>query len=411
MTRLNQAFIKAYSKSTAAPPPPHTNAAAASVAPSQPQPIDEAANTAAGPSLVSDVAEASPWFDSRGHDAARLDNQHAAVSPHWSAPAIATFSTWDTSSAVAMPQAEPQPQSEASIAPPISNWSRIAPSLEPAPALEPPQTAWPTPGPSSLPVEHLRFDGPVGSSAAAADVAKQPIVEPPPAPQSEPAAQPQIWRAAFEVDSLLWPEVNYSLAAACRSQWEQLMKELVQAGREGQKIVLVSSYARGEGRTSLVLCLAHLLSQKQNRVAIVDADFQRPQIARQLKLLPACGWDEVVRDSQPLTEAWIESTSDGVTLLPLGQRADAMGLTGNPRLKQTLQALRGQHDVVLIDAGAISDSNDREMLALLAATAEIDSAMLVRDVRSTSWDTLHDSQKTLDAIGIGRWDVVENFAD
>jgi Mrp family chromosome partitioning ATPase len=154
-----------------------------------------------------------------------------------------------------------------------------------------------------------------------------------------------------------------------------------------------------------------LLSQKGKRVAIIDADLQRPQIARHLKLLPACGWDDVVRDAQPLTEAWIESVRDGVTLLPILDRADTKGLAGNPRLKQMLQALRQQNDVVLIDAGSLSDANDREMLALLGGTAQIDAAIIVRDERVTTWDTLHDSQRCLDAIGIGRWDVVENFAD
>ena len=387
MTRLDRAFIKAYTKTTAAPPSPHLNMPA-DAAPSQPQ-SDEA-------SLARSSAAAA-LFDRTGYETARLDEQHAATPPHWMSPATSSFTTWDA--------ADELPSAGTGV-------DSLTNRLTPTPSAPERTAAIPViePMPYVSQAPQVRIDPPAVAPAAITETVKKPPADPP-AVASEPVAKAPVWRAAFEVDNLLWPEVNYSLAAACRGQWEQLMKEWLQSSRDGQKVVLVSSYRRGEGRTSLVLCLAQLLSQKQKRVAVVDADFQRPQIARQLKLLPACGWDEVVRDSQPLTEAWIESVSDGVTLLPLGQRADADGLTGNPRLKQTFEALRSQHDIVLIDAGAISDSNDRETLALLAGTAQIDSAVLVRDVRSTSWDTLHDSQKSLDAIGIGRWDVVENFAD
>jgi Mrp family chromosome partitioning ATPase len=401
MTRLDRAFIKAYSKTNAAPPTPHLNVPAASVAPSQAPTSEVPASDASARSPNGEQAAMESWIQ-RGPDVSRSDDDHALGLPHWTVSETSTFTTWD---AVAEPICDVphSPQAIDLLGSPLlaPAWNRSQPASETPTVARPSQAPEPSP--------HVRIDPP----AIAAENGQQPAPLPvSPAPfNADQAPQTESWRAAFEVDNLLWPEVNYSLAAACRSQWDSLMRELVAASREGQKVVLVSSYARGEGRTSLVLCLAQLLSQKQKRVAVVDADFQRPQIARQLKLLPACGWDEVVRDKQPLTEAWIESVSDGVTLLPLDKQADATGLAGNTRLKQVFEALRSTHDIVLIDAGAVSDSNDRENLALLAGTAQIDLAVLVRDVRSTSWDTLHDSQKCLDAIGIARWDVVENFAD
>jgi Mrp family chromosome partitioning ATPase len=359
MTRLDRAFIKVYSKSSGVLNGPHVLRAPEASTTAQAAGNDnEDISRAHHGQPVREPAEHSTslagQLTSEGHT--RIDSQHAEQPSPWAIPTeVSAFSTWDI----------PAPPAEAVL-----------------PA-------------------HAEVGTAVSALEEAALATESPL----------PERADSVLHAAFEVDNLLWPEINYSLAAACRPQWNQLVKEIVQASKEGQKILLVTSHRRGEGRTSLVLCLAQLLSQKQQRVAVVDADFQRPQIARQLKLLPACGWDDVLQASQPLTEAWIESVRDGVTLLPISDRSETKGLAGNPRLKQMLEALRQQNDVVLIDAGSLSDSNDREMLALLGGTAQIDAAIIVRDVRTTTFDTIHDNQRCLDAIGIGRWDVVENFAD
>lgn len=225
--------------------------------------------------------------------------------------------------------------------------------------------------------------------------------------QAETPLSPAALRAAFEVDRFLWPETCQKLLAA--GSWSEASRELAAASREGQQVFVIASQHRGEGRTSLALCLAQRLSEKKLRVTLVDADFHRPQLARQLKLLPAATWDEVLRGTLPLTESWIESVEDGVTLLPLKERADTTGLIGNPRLKEQFSLLRRMNDIVLIDAGSLEDFTDREVLALLGGTAEIDGALIVRDVRKTATGELEQAPRCLDALGIARVDVVENF--
>jgi Mrp family chromosome partitioning ATPase len=193
------------------------------------------------------------------------------------------------------------------------------------------------------------------------------------------------------------------------ANWSEASRQLSAASREGEQVFVITSQHRGEGRTLLALCLAQRLAEKQLRVTLIDADFRGPQLARQLKLLPACTWDDVLRGPLPLAESWIESVEDGVTLLPLKERADTTGLTGNPRLKEMLSLLRRTSDIVLIDAGSLEDFSDREVLALLGGTAQIDGALVVRDVRKTAVEELEQAGACLDALGIGRVDVVENF--
>jgi Mrp family chromosome partitioning ATPase len=229
--------------------------------------------------------------------------------------------------------------------------------------------------------------------------------EPASEPAAEPAAEPM--RAAYEVDRFLWPDACRRMLST--GDFSEIGRELSAAAREGQQVFLITSQQRGEGRTMLAFCLAQQLAQSHLRVTLIDADFRQPQLARQFKLLPACTWDDVLRGPLPLAESWIESVEDGVTLLPLKERADTTGLTGNPRLKELLATLRRTSDVVLIDAGSLADFTDREVAALLAGTAQIDRALLVRDVRKTTADEAAKAAQCLDGLGIGRVEVVENF--
>lgn len=376
MTTLDKVFIKAYGKSkplaAPAPAPPTQPWGRRIDAPHTPQapPVDESA-VSETEEVPAGIAPLAATF--QPPDRGRIDARHEMPRPHW--PAMKALAT--------------------------------APAA-PAPATLP---AWNEPTPL-VAVEVVEQAAPAAIIAPAA-TASPPTVPTPPA-ASEPAAardapsQHVAHRAAFEVDRLLWPEICQRMMAA--ASWSDASRELVAASREGQQVFVIASQKRGEGRSTLALCLAQRLAEKKLRVTLVDADFHRPQLARHLKLLPAAGWDEILRGELPLTEPWVESVEDGVTLLPLKEGADTTGLIGNPRLKEQFSLLRRMNDVVLIDAGSLEDFSDREVLALLGGTAQIDGALLVRDVRKTTAEDLQQAAKCLDALGIARVDVVENFA-
>lgn len=387
MTALDKVFIKAYGKSkqaAVAEPARSTpsrgrriDAAHPSVTP----PASEAAEVAVVEVPVS-IAPLAATF--QPPDRGRIDARHDMPRPHWPAmkalatapaapaPAVATpaaLPAWAAPTPLVAVEVVEQAAPAAIVAPPVSSASTVN-SPPPTPPAPPPVL-------ESVPTQ----EGP-----------------------SQHVAQ----RAAFEVDRFLWPEICRQMMAGV--SWSDASRELAAASREGQQVFVIASQQRGEGRSTLALCLAQRLAEKKLRVTLVDADFHRPQLARSLKLLPAAGWDEVLRGSLPLTESWIESVEDGVTLLPLKEGADTTGLIGNSRLKEQFSLLRRMNDVVLIDAGSLEDFSDREVLALLGGTAQIDGAILVRDVRKTTTDGLQQAAKCLDALGIARVDVVENFS-
>lgn len=387
MTALDKVFIKAYGKSQPA-------AATESALPAQSRGrrIDEAhlpkappaSETADAQTTAVPVSIAPLAATFQPPDRGRIDARHEMPRPHW--PAM---------KALATVPAAPAPAAPTPAAPPA--WTEPTPLV----AVEVVEQA----APAAIIVPHAIIAPPIPPLPSAS---LSPPAAPGPVPTHEATAQPTSQRAAFEVDRFLWPGICQRMMAA--ASWSDVSRELAAASREGQQVFVIASQQRGEGRSTLALCLAQRLAEKKLRVTLVDADFHRPQLARNLKLLPAAGWDEILRGKLPLTEPWIESVEDGVTLLPLKEGADTTGLIGNPRLKEQFSLLRRLNDLVLIDAGSLEDFSDREVLALLGGTAQIDGAILVRDVRKTAADDLQQAAKCLDALGIARVDVVENFS-
>ena len=375
MTALDQVFLKAYGKTTQTK---RLEEASASVVqgrridPAHSSPVPPVVEPLPVPAAEPTVASVtSPLF--QPPDQGRLDARHDTPRPHW-----------------ALGSPVPAAAAEA-----------------PAPSTTIDTARRGSPDPADRLTEGLLAGSQlVNLAEGVGRPAPSETVEPEQHEEAAPQSTAPL-RAAFEVDRFLWPETCQKLLTT--GSWSEASRELAAAAREGQQVFVIASQHRGEGRTTLALCLAQRLSEKNLRVTLVDADFHRPQLARQLKLLPAATWDDVLRGTLPLTESWIESVEDGVTLLPLKERADTTGLIGNPRLKEQFSLLRRMNDIVLIDAGSLEDFTDREVLALLGGTAQIDGALIVRDVRKTAAGELEQAPRCLDALGISRVDVVENF--
>ena len=93
---------------------------------------------------------------------------------------------------------------------------------------------------------------------------------------------------AWEVDRFRWPEICRQLYAAEQSYFEHAGEKLLEASRDGLRVLAVSSSQRGEGRTTLALLLARAAAAAGARVALLEADTHAPRIAASLGLDTPC---------------------------------------------------------------------------------------------------------------------------
>jgi hypothetical protein len=270
--------------------------------------------------------------------------------------------------------------------------------------------------PSAVPAMHNPVTAPQAAPSHAAPPAppwtQRPWQEPAAPAFSPIASAPEIELiAGFEVDGFRWPEMVRSFAERSTAELAPLVDELVDASRAGRNVVMFAAARRGAGASMLALYAARRAAELGLSVAIVDADFVKPSLARNLGVAPAQGWEDVLARRCELSQCLIASINDRVTLLPL--RGSCVELAKEYAVEAAvhLAMLRANFNLVIVDGGPLADGAEPWLQA--AGDRAIDFGIVIRDVRH---DLRHDSAHGAAGNGCMRPSdhypaigVVENF--
>ena len=212
----------------------------------------------------------------------------------------------------------------------------------------------------------------------------------------------------WEVDRFQWPGLCDRLLKDEQSYFAQAGNKLVAAAKDGLKALGVTGSRRGEGRTTLALCLARCAAQAGLEVALIDADFTRPQLASVMGLEVAYGWQDAAQGKIPLAEAAVKSLTDKITVLPLEASSVAWPLAlSDKRVSATFRAVAQSHDLVIVDMGPLASSG--ESIFAADEAAPLDAVIVLCDMRyATPAETQAVGQR-LHESGIEAVGVAENF--
>jgi Mrp family chromosome partitioning ATPase len=171
---------------------------------------------------------------------------------------------------------------------------------------------------------------------------------------------------------------------------EQLREQL---GPGEARAVVLCGANRSAGTTTVALNLAITLARASERVAVLDANVQRPAVAAKLGLAGTPGLAEVLTRRAPLPWALRAGPVAGLHVLacPSGVMLDAQATA---RLAAVVDGLRAKHDWVIVDAGVIGGA---EVLAVL--TACCDATYLVLRQEDIDLPELASVQAQLQANG------------
>jgi Mrp family chromosome partitioning ATPase len=226
----------------------------------------------------------------------------------------------------------------------------------------------------------------------------------PPPRSVEPAA------AATTVESLDWPKACIDLLACAHRGWQAFAERIIERRAQGERCVAIASCAAGEGRTTIVLATAKCLAARGMRVAVVDASFDNPALAKCFGLAPLSGWSDVVNGEQTLAEASIAAESGRVTLVPWRGPAARAARPGNEaRAAALFKDLKAQHDLVLIDAMPLGARAVAEFVELTTMMS-VDVIYFVRDARVTGSEQIGAECQRLAKVGLPVAGIIENFA-
>ncbi|MCL4370665.1 MAG: polysaccharide biosynthesis tyrosine autokinase, partial [Chloroflexi bacterium] len=160
-------------------------------------------------------------------------------------------------------------------------------------------------------------------------------------------------------------------------------------------VLLLASWAPGEGKSTTMANLAVAMAQGGLRVAAVDADLRYPSLHRLFDVSNEAGLSAVLA-GEGGAERWLQSTAiDGLRVLTAGtSKSSPADILASPRLAAAMQELKRCEDLVLIDGPALSVAADTLELA-----RKVDGVLLVADATRTTSAGLVEARASLDLVG------------
>jgi Mrp family chromosome partitioning ATPase len=211
----------------------------------------------------------------------------------------------------------------------------------------------------------------------------------------------------WEVDRFAWPQICERLLETQSRYFSHVGQRLMAATEENHHVIMISGSRRGEGRTTLAMCLARCATQAGVEVALVDADIQNPELGASLGMETPCSWLEVFAGTAALNEVAVASIEDHLTLIPLSGSEHAEIAAGDRRLISLLRKISAHFPLVVVDAGPVSSWESH--LFDGDEVCPVDTAIVVRDLRNTSEQEAMATAQGLQRSGIQAVGVAENF--
>jgi len=146
------------------------------------------------------------------------------------------------------------------------------------------------------------------------------------------------------------------------------------ASHETRTLAITSSRP-AEGKTWTAANLAFVLAETGKRVLLIDADLRKPKVADAFGIIGAVGLTTVLIDAIPLRSAVQPWPRSSLEILPAGAvPPNPAELLASERMKEILQQVTDDYDLVVIDTAPVQVVADATVIAQL-----VDSVLIVAD--------------------------------
>ena len=233
---------------------------------------------------------------------------------------------------------------------------------------------------------------------------------------SDQAAQNQGYEFATAVSGMpvsvipdfRWPTVVNTLAQTTRPFARGLQSAISQLISAHQPRLLVAGNSRGQGTSTIAATIARLLIGSGRRVALVDADIARAGLTAAMELGETGSWIDQIQDFGPLVHSMAQSRASGAVFVGLRPTVNRKTLPPNllDYLGQFLDSINNQFEAIVIDAGPISQL----LIELSQPTRLSTSLLVVQHVNNSTEAEIRRTKTALNAFGISRLAIAQNFA-
>lgn len=135
----------------------------------------------------------------------------------------------------------------------------------------------------------------------------------------------------------------------------------------GSTVLLVTSAAPGEGKSTVAANIAMALAMNGKKVLLMDCDIRNPSVGGMLGLRPGKGVCELLKGETTLDEVFQYDKAHSLYVLPGGKPyANASEILDAPQMAQLLASVRELVDYVILDTAPVGMLTDTAVLAELA---------------------------------------------
>lgn len=173
------------------------------------------------------------------------------------------------------------------------------------------------------------------------------------------------------------------------------------------RTLLVTSSGPEEGKSTIVANLAAVMAQAGSRVIVVDADLRRPLMSKLFLLDGQRGGvtNALMGDQDAPLDGYLQATEvEGLRVLTSGScPPNPSELLGSDRMKQLIERLKEEADIVLFDTPPSLVASDAAVLA-----TQLDGVLMVVEAGATRRDMAARGVESLRQVGARVYGAVLN---
>lgn len=170
---------------------------------------------------------------------------------------------------------------------------------------------------------------------------------------------------------------------------------LLSPGEAPPKKLMVTSSQPKEGKTTIAICLGRMRALSGHSTVIIEADLRRPSIHRALGIPRRPGLTDLILGDVQLSDVLVKDADSGAYIIPAGKLApDPTEILTSPRMKELLNQLSREFELVVVDSPPIVAVADARLLA-----PQVDSAVLVVRWAKTGREVVSLAAKQLQEAG------------
>ncbi len=191
-------------------------------------------------------------------------------------------------------------------------------------------------------------------------------------------------------------------SSAMAEAFRSTLTSILFAGAHGEcpKVLVLSSSAPREGKSTISSNLAVALAEIHKRVLLIDADLRRPRMHHIFGLTNETGLVDLLRQREPLVSQLngsVQQTSiPNLSVMTSGQSGQGdTTLLHSMRIAELVELARKQFDMVLIDTPPMLTMADARVIA-----RHSDGVILVTRANQTSRDSIKDAAHRFTEDGV-----------